>query len=226
MNNFQFVLIDDSNMGAIDLPKIAYALNVQLNRDVARYWPGNNSCRAASGPEDINDGEVPVALVSSIPDPGVIAYHTRQGLGCPALYVSRYAAGDKADVAFGHEIVETVGNYACNLYASDENGTEYARELCDATESDYYEIEGVKVPNFLLSSFFTPGELGPYTYLGTLGRETVAGPFQTAPGGYQITRKDGQVAMKSHPETKVFSFDKMLSIRHPRSRLSRLGWKG
>jgi hypothetical protein len=183
------------------LAQIAAAATIYLNRDVSSAWGGNYTVRAGAGAGDLQAGEIPFAILSTLPDaPGAIAYHSDDSAGNAQLFDgitlsdSLIGAGNSLSVAITHELAETAGDAACNAWRDDGQGNEFAQELCDAVEEQSYEIDGVAVSNFLLPSFFTPGAVGPYDFLSTNGGGNVgpAGPMATTPGGYQIVRSAGQ----------------------------------
>ena len=171
------------------LQRVAAACTIQLNRDVAPEWGGSYGVRAGT---DIAAGEIVFSLVDSLPDaPGAVAYHSVSGEAVPFAMLALTTCNTLADVstAISHELCETAGDVDANLWADDGTGTEWANELCDAVESDSYEIDlgdgqpSILVSDFLLRAFFAPHAAAPYSFAG----HAVA-PFQTAPGGYQIKR--------------------------------------
>ena len=169
----RFVLLDETNgvgtsQGASLTPEvlkqIASALNVQLNRDYGPQCGGNYSVRVGAGAGDIQVGEVVFAILPTLPNaPGDVAYHDVNGNGVPVCWDAITASdtligpGNSVSVAISHELLETPGDPGCNLWADGGDGFEYARERCDAVESQSYQVQGVYVSNFLLDSFFVPG---------------------------------------------------------------------
>lgn len=222
MKPLDFVLINEAggaatSTGAVMTPSvltaIAAACQVQLNRDVSAHWGGAYRVRAASSGADIMPGEIVFALLATLPgSPNAIAYHDVDGVGVPVIYDgvtlsdTLTGAGNSVSVAISHELCETAGDAGCNVWA-DANGTEYARELCDAVEAQSYtlslsnpvagqnyDVDGVALSNFVIPAFFVPNHVGPFDFMSTVGPNPNApsAPFVTAPGGYQITRDSGQ----------------------------------
>ena len=245
MSALSFVLIDDSTpasalpqyggpLTAPVLAQMAAALQDQLNVDLARWWGGAYSVRAGANSGDIATGEIVVAIVDSLPDqPDAVAYHDVSGGGVPVVFAARtqcqslITGGYTLSSAISHELCETAGDVACNLWADADQAFAFARELCDAVESNSYVRGGVALSDFLLPSFFTNGSPGPYSFMQT--RATADGdiltgvaalPFGTAPGGYQVRRNvgDGQTQvtgqMRAHRAAKA---------RHWSSRLRKRG---
>ena len=181
---------------ASDLGTIAQAITIQLNRDVAPIWGGSHVVRTSDG-KDLQPGEVAFAIVNTLPDaPGAVAYHDVNGNGVPVAFEavsmcsSIMSGSDSVSVAISHECIETIGDAACNLWADDGQGNEWARELCDAVESEWYSISvnaiNVNVSDFLLPAFFDLNASGPYSFLNYAQK-----PFRTGPNGYQIKRTSG-----------------------------------
>jgi len=146
------------------------------------------------------------ALVDALPgEPGAIAYHDVNGVAVPVAFLALSTCDTLDDVstAISHEMCETQGDVACNIWCDDESGAEWARELCDAVESNSYGVDlgdgqpPIMVSDFLLPAFFEPNATGPMSFLAAGGASpaTVQGtpsmPFQTATGGYQIKRDSG-----------------------------------
>jgi hypothetical protein len=174
----------------------AAACQLQLTRDVAPVYGGTYAVRAGA---DIQAGEMVFAIVDSLPDaPGAIAYHDVTGADVPVAYLALSTCNTLNDVssAISHELCETAGDSACDLWADDGQGHEWARELCDAVESNFYLVNGFAVSDFLLPGFFAPSDPGPYSFCQANPSASnvmgiCKGPFQTAGGGYQIQRDSG-----------------------------------
>jgi hypothetical protein len=144
------------------------------------------------------------SIVDALPDaPGAIAYHDTAGNDVPVAFLALSTCNTLDDVstAISHELCETAGDASCDLWVDDGNGTEWARELCDAVESNSYGIDlqdgitPIQVSDFVLPAFFGPRDPGPYCYTQALSLPAKGypqGPFQTAVGGYQIKRDAGQ----------------------------------
>lgn len=202
------------------LAAVAEACTVQLNRDVAYHWGGAAAVRAGAGATDIAPGEWVFVWRDSLPDaPGAEAYHDVNGVGVPVLFgaLSTCATVDDFSTATSHELVETLGDPGANLWADDGAGNEWAHELCDGCQGFSYKIGVVAVSDFLLPAFFVSGAAGPYHYLATQGQADLAGPFKTAPGGYQIQRAssgaesqvngkipDARIARAKHWSSRIF----------------------
>jgi hypothetical protein len=179
------------------LGRVAAACSQQLATDAAPFHGGGYEVVAA---DLAKDGQSTFAIVWQLLNaPGAEAYHDWQsGLIIAFEGLSTCSSLDDVSQGISHEILEILGDPGCNAWVDDTEGAEWARELCDATQGDGYVIDGIRVSNFLLPAFFEPGAKGPYSFLGTTGKDPVSAPFTTAPGGYQIRRDSGT------GETQVF----------------------
>jgi hypothetical protein len=184
-----------SQVTAAWLTRCAAACTVQLNRDVAPEWGGAYRVRAGASVTDIAAGEIVFALVDELAAaPGDVAYHDVDGKDAPVAFLALTTCSTLDDVstAISHELCETAGDPACNLWVDDGKGSEWARELCDAVESTSYPVDlndgqpPILVSDFLLQAFFGPFAPAPYSF-----RAAPVLPFQTAAGGYQIKRAAG-----------------------------------
>ncbi len=208
------------------LADVAAACTVQLNRDVSPSWGGEYAVRAGVV-SAIVPGEVVFALVDELPAaPGEIAYHDVDGNAVPVAYLALEECSTLDDVstAISHELCETAGDAGCNLWADAGDGSEYARELCDAVESGSYTVNGIKVSDFLLPSFFVPNARAPFSYVESTGEPpAVTTPFQTAQGGYQIRRDDTGQTTQVNGAVRAFRATK---IAHWSSRSARrIRWR-
>lgn len=216
----QFVLIDETNGATTGdgsaltpaiLASIAAAAQLALNRDYSPNCGGGDfAVRDGANSTDVQPGESVFAILPALPNaPGAIAYHDVNGNGVPVLYdaitlsYTLLGPGNSLAVAITHELFETAGDAGCNLWADDGQGAEWAKERCDAVEAQSYPVpldDGtvVYVSNFVLDAFFTANASGPYDFMTLTGANAnpPAGPFQTAPGGYQIKRSSGGEAQQ------------------------------
>ena len=104
-------------------------------------------------------------------------------------------SGDGADcwtVALSHEAIELVGDPLNNLLVQGPHPVDHRRlvfhqfELCDAVSGECYEIEGVKVQNFVLPGWFSRKvvEGARNDFLGRIEPGQSLAPFGIAAGGY------------------------------------------
>lgn len=243
----RFALIDSSGgattgdggrLTPVILGQLAAILSIYANRDVAAEYGGAHLVRAASGPADIQVGEIPFAILPDLENaPGAIAYHDVDAQAAPdcfdgiTLSDTLMGPGNSLLVALAHEIAETIADEGVNLIATDGRGKGYAREACDPVEQQSYPItlaDGTVgyVSNFVLRSYFVPGHPGPYDFMtsrGLAGAVAPPAPLQVAPangGNYQIVYStvggQGQV-------TGSVSARRRAKKSHPTSRTHRRG---
>lgn len=225
--DLKVVLIDESNgaktssgesLNPALLTLAAQVFTVYLNRDVSRYWGGQDLVRSGSSPTDVQAGEVPSYTQPTLDNaPGAIAYHTVDGYGIPAIYdgltLSDTLFGPSGwSVAQTHELAETKADPATNTLRADGKGRLYAQEACDPLEVQSYPItlkaDGTVadvpnttpglaadgsftcyVSNFVLDAFFTPGHEGPYDFMTARGIQPAG---QQGPAGpFQLVPADG-----------------------------------
>ncbi len=195
------------------LQRCAKACAAQLLGDVAPFWGEViGGVRVAASRADVQPGEMVFAIVDALPDaPGAIAYHDVTGAAVPVAFLalSTCQSLDDVSTAISHELVETTGDAGCNLWADDGAGAEWARELCDAVESNTYPIDlndgqpPIRLSDFVIPTFFEAGAAGPYSFLGSASAAPPA-PFGTAAGGYQIRRSPGtgETQVNAHASSK------------------------
>jgi hypothetical protein len=228
-----FVLINESTSASGALAALvtpawlagaASAVMVQLDRDFSPEWGGSYSVRAGAGATDIMAGEVVFAIVDALPTaPGAIAYHDVNGQGVPVAFLalSTCSTLDDVSTAISHECCEAGADQSCNLWADSAQGQEVANEVCDAVESTSYDVTGVKVSDFLLRSFFSPVGQAPYSFVQAQGGTGPSGPFQTAPGGYQIVRNSG--TGETQVQGTIAASHKLAKAKHWSGRVYRRG---
>lgn len=184
------------------LARCAAACWTQLLRDAMPVWGAEIVGVRVGDASSVQPGEMVFAIVDELPQaPDAIAYHDVGGGAVPVAFLalSTCSTLDDVSTAISHELLETLGDPACNRWDDDGQGHEYAHELCDAVESNSYPIDlgdgepAILVSDFALESFFAPGAPAPYTYCEaqSLPRAYPSGPFGTASGGYQILRDSG-----------------------------------
>lgn len=172
------------------LVRIAAAIEVQVARDVAGWWEVQPVplAVAVTAPPGFDQ----CLITKTLDDPEAVAYHTRLANGRPLLRVGldavRAQGGnfvDELSKSLSHEILEAIMNPYVNWWGDWKHpGKKCALEICDPCQGDAYDIDGVKVSNFVGPRWFRPGQ-GPYDYMKTLVE-----PWQIAANGY-VAYDDG-----------------------------------
>jgi hypothetical protein len=172
------------------LAQVAAACQLQLARDVAPIWgPAVGGVRVGTPQPE----EMVFAIVDALPNaPGAEAYHDWENAAAVAfLALSTCQTLDDVSSGISHELCETAGDLACNRWADDAAGREWAIELCDAVQEQSYDADGVVVSDWLLPAFFSPGAPGPFSFVQLQGGTGPGAPFGTTAGGYQLQRASG-----------------------------------
>ena len=191
-----------TTVGADEFNRAVAAIGAQVNGAFKAAWGvGANLApsRLNLGGRKVNVDGVTHAIIylgESISDPtagasGVFGYHnrTRGGLPYAFVYLDICALrGEPWTCALSHEVMELLADRDTTSTApgpapegSDLDGpVPYGLEVCDPTQSDHYEVDGVLVANFVTRAYFGEGPAGaPTNHL-----ELDLAPFGVRPGGY------------------------------------------
>lgn len=196
-------------VSAEQLAAMVAALRVQLRDHFAPAWGLlTPHVVAASSPRRAPAGYAVIQLLDSSDVPDALGYHDEQGnrpygqilcgviieAGGTVLGRAADPGAPSISATLSHEVLELLGDPACNAWATDAHGTDWAWEMCDAVQGDGYAVRADGHPAAVVSDFVTPAYFDPqtgpgerYDHLGVLG-----GPFTIAGGGYSITRKGGR----------------------------------
>lgn len=156
-----------------DLRRVLGAIATQIADDFAPEW--KQSATLSASRLELSGGHAPVdaatdAVIyvgdqSNNPTTGVgfaRGFHDRNVNGRPYGFVfldvcAQY--GEPWSATLSHEILELLADPTATLSVQDPRqgatgGFQYALEVCDPTQGDYYEIGGVVVANFVNRAFF------------------------------------------------------------------------
>ena len=197
INHTNGKISDEELQGAIR------SINRQIREDYEPYWHigGELRLEGRSGTkpskQNITDmrGDAVLYLWDSVDVDDALGYHDTTNAGVPYGFVfTELAKQLKEDwtVTLSHEALELVGDPEVNLlvqgpHPSDGNRTVFHwYEMCDAVQAETYEIDGVKVSNFVLPLYFTGGEEkgGRNDFLGRAYKGKTLRSFGVNPGGY------------------------------------------
>jgi hypothetical protein len=191
----QVGLVDKT--GSVDLDTLtatAAALNIQVQRDLAKFWNVPASVRALSNPRKIPVGVWPVMIVDNLPpDEGGVHEDKHHQ---PFALVEISQERDAWTIAASHEIIEMlIDPYGNRMHSSRsiqivggviEDGPHefsYLVEGADPCEGDpyAYSIEGVAVSDFITPNFYDPvaSSAMRYSFTGAIKK-----PREILPGGY------------------------------------------
>lgn len=190
------------------------AVNRQLAEDFEPYWGFGAKLRlegktgrrkGAVDPTDMR-GDAVLYIRDRADIQQAEGYHDQYFRGIPYGFVFLELA-DALDepwtATLSHETLELVGDPESNLLVQGPHPTKarhrvfYWFEMCDPVQCEYYEVDGVKVSNFVLPLYFTSSNEhgGRNDFLGTQTRGRALRSFGANPGGYcgyydPKTRKD------------------------------------
>lgn len=213
----------DPALSPVFLERVANVLEVQLYRDYAPFWQSAGvPVKAYTAEADAPPDASLLAVFDDSDQAGALGYHATTPNGTPYgrgfLTPIKESGGtlhegaNSLSCTLSHEVLEMVGDPYASWWADVDAHVQECLELCDRTEADSYEIEGVAVSNFLGPRAFRDGP-GPYDLMRLL-----SSPWEIRPGGYVIRRKGGRVYNlwgREYPEHK------RVSKAHPASRTSR-----
>jgi hypothetical protein len=173
------VIVDHPDSGAnnVDLVAIARALERQVQEHAAPLLGVTCTVGVASAPVS---GAWCIGLFKDADQPGALGYHDLTPDGLPLAKVFPLLdQQDGADlsVTISHELLEMLADPWLRLGMQTSDGRFYAYEACDAVEADSYDVDGVKVSNFVLPGWYGGG--GKLDYLGLCTQ-----PLEVRPGGY------------------------------------------
>lgn len=171
-------------INSADLAAAVEALTAQVERDFGPLWGISANLMTWTGDPEPN--YEPIYLVDSLSVADALGYHTEQ-MDRPCGFVdvrATVAAGDAWTATLSHELLEQLADPLCNL--SVEGLWRGARallayEVADPVENDEYEIDGLRMSNFVLPAWFS-GEKPAGVKFDFLGR--LNDPYALSPGGY------------------------------------------
>jgi hypothetical protein len=202
--------------------EIIEALQRQVTHDFKPAW-GLGATIVYDDGEDYTDAyRINIRREAKKEDEGFLGYHFSDG-GYPVatLFAETDLTVDKGiSDTLSHEVLEMLVDPACNLYAhrprkGDRPARGYFFEVCDAVQSQKYEIDGHKVCDFVYPEWFEhmwePGKR-KFDHLGKLNepfelladcymdvyerRPGTRGHFRTIWG--PENEKDGESGSKKH----------------------------
>lgn len=154
----QSTLIDNAAVAAM-VP----ALQEQVTRDFAPLWGISATVQTA---ESEPAGEYSILLMDSCGNPDDLGFHLDDN-NSPT---SKVGVGDAqrynvpVSSVVSHELLEMLVDPLTTRMVDNK----YIVEVCDPVSSDYYDIGGVKVANFVTPRYFGYNSVGQFDQLGYL----------------------------------------------------------
>lgn len=197
------VINRSKRVGDDDVERATLAVGRQLGDHVAPLHglvPAIEFVRSGGSP---SAGGAPCYVLDKPDADGVLGYHYESNDGIAMIKIfmdpildtgggSILTGGVSLSAVLSHEVIELAGDGPANKWVDGPDGVDYSYELCDACQSENYDLDGVTVADFLLQAFFDP-RAEPGSRLDYLGK--IERPFSMSPGGYQITRTEpGKIA--------------------------------
>ncbi|CAG4923301.1 alkaline phosphatase family protein [Paraburkholderia gardini] len=173
---FQISVVNrTSSIAEREMHRVVRAINRQIAEDFEPYWAFGGRLRvegptgAAADLQQLNElrGDAILYVLDSAGSNDALGYHDRNLSGIPYGFVFLdlcKSLGDDWSTTLSHEALELVGDPQCNLLVLGPHPEVPDRtvyhffEMCDAVQSQCYEIDGVSVSNFVLPHYFTAGE--------------------------------------------------------------------
>ncbi len=175
-----------SKVSAEELGAVSAALQKQVTRDLAQYWPVQATVDPFIDLAHVPSGYWPVVIRDDI-------MHDEAGVHCdenkqPFALVT---SGFGWSVVASHEILEMlVDPFGNRLIAGDsvepgQGRVEYLVEVADPVGTSIYKCNGIEVADFITPRYFDPvsNSLGVYSFTGT-----IRNPHEVLPGGYLTWR--------------------------------------
>jgi len=191
------------------------AINRQISEDFAPYWGLSAELRLEGKSEkkpskhSLADmrGDAVMYVWDKVDVDDALGYHDKNDRGIPYGFVFKELAKELEEewtVTLSHEALELIGDPEVNLLVVGPNPNDRRKrvfhwyEMCDAVQDENYEIDGVKVSNFLLPLYFTSSDErgGRNDFLGRSHDGKTLVSFGVNPGGYigffdPAKKKDG-----------------------------------
>src|SRR5205809_2443566 len=149
------------------------AINRQIAEDFVPYWSmaatlrleGRSAAQPDSAQAADMRGDAVIYLWDEADVEGALGYHFQNNRGIPFGFVFTSVAeqlGQDWSATLSHEALELLGDPETNLLVigphpdpAQDREVFFWFEMCDAVQAEIYEIEGIKVSNFLLPLYFT-----------------------------------------------------------------------
>ena len=183
--------------------RVVRAGNRQLQEDFAPHWHIQASLRLEGRARKMElgrrtpmlRGDAILYLSDAAGSGGIEGYHEAAARGLPfgVVYVDLAEQCDRTwTPTFSHEYLELAVDPLLALTAAGPHQTTRKRtvfywyEICDPVEADHYELDGVKLSNFVLPEYFDVSRraVGAHDFLGKRRGTRGLAPFGVSPGGY------------------------------------------
>jgi hypothetical protein len=166
----------------------AAALNVQVNRDFTKAWGVDCVVQAIPKGKKPPAGSWWLVLLDNSDVADALGYHdlTNENLPLGKVFVeTSRSVGDAWSVTASHELLEMLADpYLWDTVGPYSGGKLYAKEVCDPCEAQEYDIDGVKVSDFVYPAYFGTGPGTKLNHMAQNGGQAITKPLTLLPGGY------------------------------------------
>jgi len=176
----------------VDFAKLVDALREFVENHFVPVWGA--PCKLdISGDGKIPSGHWALLFFDDADTANALGYHdlTRDGLPISKVFVrTTIDDGELVSVTAAHELAEMLVDPGIQMGAEAPNGTWYAYETADAVEEETFDINGIKMSDFVYPSWFEGFRKPKSTKFDHLGR--CDRPFKILKGGYMPVFKNGK----------------------------------
>jgi len=160
------------------------ALQKQVTDDFRAYWDLDCTLVFGARNQQLAKGWWQIVVLDNPDQAGVLGYHEISSQGTPLgkafakLDISNVTSWT---VTLSHELLEMLADPWTNWCAVAIDNQIYALEVADPVEADElgYEIDGVRVSDFITPAWFEPTEADRLDFKHRLSKQ-----LEIAPGGY------------------------------------------
>lgn len=189
----KLAVVNASSHSDDEVEKWVAACEKQADHEIARYWGYSLDVEFIAKGQVIPKADIYCGILNNTEEAGALGWHDYAN-GVPSIKIFA-AECDKYNVpvssCISHEFAEMIGDLNCNttVRGYDEQGRAclYFRENADPVEDDSfgYSIDGVRVSDFILPTWFQQGTQGPYDFQSKCKK-----PFEILYGGYMLVSYD------------------------------------
>ncbi|MBI4471643.1 MAG: S8 family serine peptidase [Acidobacteria bacterium] len=179
------------------------AINRQITEDFFPYWSMGASLRLEGTTPDAPEtdrledmrGDAVIYVWDTVDVQTVLGFHDRNHRGIPFGFVFTELSkklDEPWSVTLSHEALELIADPEVNLLVKGPHPSDPSTEvfhwfeMCDAVQAEGYEIDGVRVSNFILPLYFTVQDeiASRNDFLGIRRGRSALKSFGVARGGY------------------------------------------
>lgn len=169
------VINQSSKIGSLDLKKVVEAVQIQISQDFNPIWAKNATLVIT---EKFTNQDYYVLIKDNISVKGLEGYHSLDENNVPFAEM-KYSKD--WSFTFSHEVLEMIHNPYIKEIEQTDLYQNIMEEVADATATEGYKINGVKVSNFVTPDFYNIKHIDglKYDFMGLLKR-----PLELYEGGY------------------------------------------